>query len=112
MSDNASVTGNTVFTPTGSVFGLTLYVKGGGVSVGGGTFTKTGGVIAGYPTSLDGYLHRIAPDSHTADHANRDDCNVATSDGHALYSESDALTIGDVTKQAFNDNLDENMNTP
>jgi hypothetical protein len=72
----------------------TGYGFGGGVYVADGAiFTKTAGKIAGSPTSFG-----VA-------------ANTAKDNGYAVYSSS-PITIGGVTANAFNADLDETKNTP
>jgi hypothetical protein len=124
MSGNATVSGNTASNgggvyldqggsfemSGGSISGNTVTGYGGGVYVypTDTTFTKTGGVIYG----SGGTGHNAVPNNHTAGNANRDDCNIAATDGHALAKESGTLTIGEVTAQYFNSDLGETQNTP
>jgi hypothetical protein len=123
MNDSASISGNTATGSNGgggvasssgasftmnddaSISGNNAGYYGGGVYISSSTFLKNGGTIAGNPTvNHNG--------SHTAGSADRDGCNVASNgQGHAVYSTSN-ITIGGITAQSFNDDLDENANTP
>jgi hypothetical protein len=96
--NGGTISGNTATTDGGGVYFYRYYTS--------GTFIKTGGVITGSPTRL--LQHSVGANSHTAGHADHDDCNVAASGRHALYSSPDNLTIGGVTSPHFTDDLGEN----